>query len=600
VALAGTDARAGTAGHPSPDRPSLVLIGHGSRDADHVEEFWDLVRFVGEIDPDLHHAGGFIELAEPSGDAAIDRLVADGATEIVSVPIVLLAAGHLKNDGPATLARARIRHPGVRFHMGRDLSIDPRVLEVAEDRIAATLADAPAETSGVVLVGRGSSDPDASGDLAKVARLLSDRRGLPIVEPAWISVAEPRVPDALERCRRLGATTIAVVPFFLFTGVLLHRIYDQAAAWAQEHPELTVRGGPHLGADRRLARLALDRYREGFQGDVRMNCDLCVYRVTLPGYDEKVGLPISLTPHGDGPAGGRRRNRRTTRAPQKAPALVLAEANEGRGGTRSRVQPGLPGGAAGVGPDGVGGIPISVGIDDLHFAYPDGSEALGGVHLTIREGERVALLGPNGAGKTTLLLHLNGVLQPQQGAVRIGGTALTKKTARELRRKVGVVFQDPDDQLFMPSVGTDVAFGPANLGLKGADLETRVVEALKTFGLEELREIAPHQLSLGQRRRAAVAGVLAMEPELMVLDEPSSNLDPAARRELADVIRRLPTTTILVTHDLPYALELCPRAVVMDQGQIVADGPTREILADEGFMRAHRLELPAGFNPLAA
>jgi cobalt/nickel transport system ATP-binding protein len=594
VALRLSDARAGTAGAPSPDRPSLVLIGHGSRDADHVEEFWDLVRFVGEVDPDLHHAGGFIELAEPSADVAIDRLVADGATEIVSVPIVLLAAGHLKNDGPATLARARIRHPHVVFHMGRDLSIDPRVLEVAEDRISATLGDAPAETSGVVIVGRGSSDPDASGDLAKVARLLSDRRGLPIVEPAWISVAEPRVPDALERCRRLGATTIAVVPFFLFTGVLLHRIYAQAAEWAQEHPELTVRGGPHLGADRRLARLALDRYREGFQGDVRMNCDLCVYRVTLPGYEEKVGLPISLTPHGDGPARGRRGNRRTTRAPQKAPALELAE--QGRGGTRSRVRTGAVGGPGGVSED----APEAVGIEDLHYSYPDGSEALGGVHLRIREGERVALLGPNGAGKTTLLLHLNGVLQPQQGSVRIGGTRLTKKTARELRRKVGVVFQDPDDQLFMPSIETDVAFGPANLGLKGPELEARVTEALKTFGLEDIRAVAPHQLSLGQRRRAAVAGVLAMEPELMVLDEPSSNLDPASRRELADVIRRLPTTTILVTHDLPYALELCPRAVVIDQGQVVADGPTREILADEGFMRSHRLELPAGFNPLAA
>jgi cobalt/nickel transport system ATP-binding protein len=596
VALRPSDARAGTAGTPSPDRPSLVLVGHGSRDADHVEEFWDLVTHIGEIDPDLHHAGGFIELAEPSADQAIDKLVADGATDIVSVPIVLLAAGHLKNDGPATLARARIRHPHVRFRFGRDLSIDPGVLDVAEDRISSTLADAPPEESGVVLVGRGSSDPDASGDLAKVARLLSDRRGLPIVEPAWISVAEPRVPDALERCRRLGASTIAVVPFFLFTGVLLGRIYEQAAAWAQGHPDLTVRGGPHLGADRRLARVALDRYREGYQGDVRMNCDLCVYRVTLPGYEEKVGLPISLTPHGDGPAGGRRRNRRTTRAPQKAPELVLAQAEEGRAGDRGRVRSGAVGGPGGVAPD----APVAVGIDDLHFAYPDGSEALGGVHLTIREGERVALLGPNGAGKTTLLLHLNGVLQPQQGSVRIGGVELTKKTARELRRRVGVVFQDPDDQLFMPSIGTDVAFGPANLGLTGDELEERVLSSLRIFGLEALRDIAPHQLSLGLRRRAAVAGVLAMEPELMVLDEPSSNLDPAARRELADVIRRLPTTTILVTHDLPYALELCPRAVVIDQGQVVADGPTRQILADEGFMRAHRLELPAGFNPLAA
>jgi cobalt/nickel transport system ATP-binding protein len=600
VDLRRSDARGGTHGRPAPDRPSLVLVGHGSRDADHVDEFWDLVRHVGEIarvgDEVIHHAGGFIELAEPSADAAIDALVADGATEIVSVPIVLLAAGHLKNDGPATLARARIRHPHVTFHMARDLGIHPDVLSVAEDRIAATLGDADPATSGVVLVGRGSSDPDASGDFAKLCRLLSDRRGLPIVEPAWISVAEPRVPDALERCRRLGATTIAVVPFFLFTGVLLGRILDQAAAWAQQHPELTVRGGPHLGPDRRLARVALERYREGFGGDVRMNCDLCVYRVTLPGYEEKVGLPISLTPHGDGPARGRRRNRRATRAPRPGwDGTALELADEGRRGDRGRVRDGHP-----TQPHADPAAPIAVKVRDLHFAYPDGSEALTGVDLTIRAGERVALLGPNGAGKTTLLLHLNGVLQPQQGTVEIAGTGLTKRTARDLRRKVGIVFQDPDDQLFMPSIESDVAFGPANLGLSGGALEERVTEALRTFGLEELREVAPHQLSLGQRRRAAVAGVLAMEPELMVLDEPSSNLDPAARRELADVIRRLPTTTLLVTHDLPYALELCPRAIVMDAGQVIADGPTRQILADEGFMRAHRLELPAGFNPLAA
>jgi cobalt/nickel transport system ATP-binding protein len=222
------------------------------------------------------------------------------------------------------------------------------------------------------------------------------------------------------------------------------------------------------------------------------------------------------------------------------------------------------------------------------------------VSLSIMPGERVAILGPNGAGKTTLALQLNGMLEGATGDVVIGGTRLAPATRREIRRRVGLVFQDPDDQLFLPTVRADVAFGPANLGLAGQELQQRVAEALARVALSELADRAPHALSAGQRRRAALAGVLAMEPDVLVLDEPSSHLDPAARRELADVLVSLSLTTLLVTHDLPYALELCPRAVVLDQGQVVADGPTREILADEGFMRAHRLELPAGFNPLAA
>ena len=234
----------------------------------------------------------------------------------------------------------------------------------------------------------------------------------------------------------------------------------------------------------------------------------------------------------------------------------------------------------------------------VSFDYPDGTSALSTVDLKIQRGERVALLGPNGAGKTSLVLQLNGVLAPNAGEVLISGTAVGPKTLKEVRRKVGVVFQDPDDQLFTPTVGRDVAFGPAHLGLKGDELAARVTEALSYVGLAELADRPPHRLSLGQRRRAAVATVLAMHPEVLVLDEPSSNLDPAARREFADLVKRLGMTTLLVTHDLPYALELCHRAVVLDHGQVVADGPIREILADAGFMSAHRLELPAGFNPL--
>jgi cobalt/nickel transport system ATP-binding protein len=236
-------------------------------------------------------------------------------------------------------------------------------------------------------------------------------------------------------------------------------------------------------------------------------------------------------------------------------------------------------------------------VRDLWFAYPDGTVALGGVDLAVAPGERVALLGPNGAGKTTLVLHLNGILLPQRGSVVVGGLPVAKEHLRDIRRRVGIVFQDPDDQLFMPTVREDVAFGPANLGLRGEALEARVRMALEAVGMAGYADRAPHHLSFGQRRRVAVATVLAMEPEILVLDEPSSNLDPAGRRELADILLGLDITILMVTHDLPYALELCPRAVVMNRGVIVADGPTADILSDDDLMRANRLELPYGFFP---
>jgi cobalt/nickel transport system ATP-binding protein len=578
-----TRAAGPAAATPDAARPALLVVGHGTRDADGLDEFHALGRHIRAAAGDLDVEFGFIEMAEPLVDTAIDTLAARGPREVVSVPLVLLAAGHLKNDGPAALARARARHPGVRFHMGRDLGIDPVVLAVCEDRIRAAIgADDPGET-GVVLVGRGSSDPDATSDLYKVARLLADGRGLGLVEPAFAGVAQPDVAAALERVRRLGARTIVVVPFFLFTGVLVPRIMRAAGEWAAEHPDVEVRSGEHLGPDRRLARLVLERYREALTGDVRMNCDLCAYRVRLPGYEDKVGTPISLTPHGDGPARGRRRGRRATRAPQ-APVELAPR----RPGLRPAPAVEVP-----------VGTPPALEVRGLRFAYPDGSPALAGIDLTVMPGERVAILGPNGAGKTTLVLQLNGMLDGD-GVVRVSGVELGAKTRRDVRTRVGIVFQDPDDQLFMPTVAADVAFGPANQGLRGEALQRRVDDALRRVGLEDEGDRAPHQLSAGQRRRAAVAGVLAMAPDVIVLDEPSSSLDPAARRELADVLASLRLTTIIVTHDLPYALELCPRAVVLDRGVVVADGPTREVLADEGFMRAHRLELPAGFNPLSA
>lgn len=242
---------------------------------------------------------------------------------------------------------------------------------------------------------------------------------------------------------------------------------------------------------------------------------------------------------------------------------------------------------------------ISLKLTNLAFAYPDGHQALFGVNLEIKKGERVAVLGPNGAGKTTLVLHLNGILTGS-GVVEVAGLKLDpndKANLLEIRRRVGIVFQDPDDQLFMPTVREDVEFGPFNMGLRGSELEARVNNALEQVGMADFADRAPHHLSFGQRRRVALATVLAMEPEILIMDEPSSNLDPASRRELADIVRKLNVTVLMVTHDLPYALELCPRSVILSGGVIVSDKPTRGILNDEKLMAENRLELPVGFDP---
>ncbi|MDQ3480074.1 MAG: energy-coupling factor ABC transporter ATP-binding protein [Actinomycetota bacterium] len=242
------------------------------------------------------------------------------------------------------------------------------------------------------------------------------------------------------------------------------------------------------------------------------------------------------------------------------------------------------------------GAPVLT-VDGLAYAYPDGHQALYGVNLEVWSGERVALLGPNGAGKTTFVLHLNGILEAGRGTVEVSGMAVAKANLAEIRRRVGLVFQDPDDQLFMPTVADDVAFGPANLGFSGAELAAKVEHALEQVGMADYAKRPPHHLSYGQRRRVAVATVLAMQPEILVLDEPSSNLDPQSRRELSDILLALDITILMVTHDLPYALELCPRSVVLSEGVIVADGETGQVLSDEALMRAHRLELPYGFDP---
>jgi cobalt/nickel transport system ATP-binding protein len=242
---------------------------------------------------------------------------------------------------------------------------------------------------------------------------------------------------------------------------------------------------------------------------------------------------------------------------------------------------------------------MSLEISGLAYAYPDGNQALFGVNLSINQGERVALLGPNGAGKTTLVLHLNGIIPTMQGQVRVAGEVVDSKNAesiKSVRHKVGIVFQDPDDQLFMPTVGQDVAFGPYNAGLRGLELERAVNEALELVGMSEFIDRPPHHLSFGQRRRVAVATVLAMKPEILVMDEPSSNLDPAARRELAEIITSLNITLLMVTHDLPFANELCQRAVILSAGVVAADDEISRVLSDKQLLTAHRLELPKGFS----
>ncbi|MDQ3765736.1 MAG: energy-coupling factor ABC transporter ATP-binding protein [Actinomycetota bacterium] len=237
-------------------------------------------------------------------------------------------------------------------------------------------------------------------------------------------------------------------------------------------------------------------------------------------------------------------------------------------------------------------------VKGLAYTYPDGHGALFGCDVRVEAGERVALLGPNGAGKTTLILHLNGVLMPEAGSVVVSGLEVAKANLKEVRRRVGIVFQDPDDQLFMPTVFEDVAFGPRNLGLSSDVIGVRVGAALGAVGMGDFADRPPHHLSFGQRRRVALATVLVLEPEILVLDEPSSNLDPASRRELATILSSLRHTMLMVSHDLPYVLELCPRSVLMNEGVIVADGCTRDILSDRSLMAANRLELPYGFEPL--
>lgn len=229
---------------------------------------------------------------------------------------------------------------------------------------------------------------------------------------------------------------------------------------------------------------------------------------------------------------------------------------------------------------------------NVHYRYPGGQEALRGVSLRITHGQRVALTGINGAGKSTLLLHCNGLLMPTEGEVIVGGMALTRKTLPFIRQSVGVVFQNPDDQLFMPTVEEDVAFGPANMGLGPEEIEMRVSEALEAVGALSLRHRAPHRLSGGQKRSVAIAAVLAMQPSVLVLDEPTAALDPRARRQIIELLRGFDHTMLVATHDMELVGELCPRTIVMSGGRIVADAATEEVFADRREVESWGLEVP--------
>lgn len=290
----------------SVGRLPLLLVGHGTRSACGVTAFCDFIarvrdRCAAEL-PAVD--GGFIELSKPAVAEAVSRMTAAGHLDVAAVPLVLSAAGHGKGDIPASLAREQIRHPGLSYRYGRPLGPHPALQDMLEDRIEVALAGAAREETHIVLAGRGSTDPDANADVAKVARLLWEGRGYAQVELSFISLAEPSVPTALERAAKLGARRIVVAPYFLFPGVLPDRVAAQSRQFAARHPGIDVRVSELIGDCDELADLVLERYREAVAGDIRMNCDTCAYRIALPGFADKVGRPQLPHHHPDDPAHG--------------------------------------------------------------------------------------------------------------------------------------------------------------------------------------------------------------------------------------------------------------------------------------------------------
>jgi cobalt/nickel transport system ATP-binding protein len=237
----------------------------------------------------------------------------------------------------------------------------------------------------------------------------------------------------------------------------------------------------------------------------------------------------------------------------------------------------------------------AIDVRDLRYRYAEGTQALGGVSFSVAEGECVGLIGPNGAGKSTLLLHLNGLLPESwkgESSVLVRGEPVTPNNLHEVRRKVGLLFQDPNDQLFCPTVFEDVAFGPQQYGLSETETQERVTRALAEVGLHGFEKRAPHHLSVGEKRRVCLAGILACDPSILVLDEPTTSLDPKGRKELKELLGRIPITKLIATHDLELVVELCSRAIVLDGGVVAAEGPTIDLLSNEELMQRHSLERP--------
>jgi sirohydrochlorin cobaltochelatase len=285
---------------PGEDR-ALLIVGHGSRDPRGAEEFHELVGLVRRRNPGLPVEGGFIELSRPPISECVDRLADAGAREVAAVPLMLLAAGHAKDDIPATLVREGLDHPEMDFRYGRALGVRPELLELMDDRISAVVSEDEKPETAVLVVGRGSSDPDANSDLAKITRLFYEGRPYPMAETAFVSMTPPGVTQGLDRCRLLGAKRIVVFSYFLFTGVLEERIREQTEGFAAENPEVEMRYAGYFGPDGRVADLLAERYAEAVEGDIRMNCDVCVHRVALPGFEEKVGAPATPHYHPDEP-----------------------------------------------------------------------------------------------------------------------------------------------------------------------------------------------------------------------------------------------------------------------------------------------------------
>ncbi len=283
------------------DAPALLIVGHGSRDPRGAREFHDLVGLVRRRTPSLAVEGGFIELSRPPISECVNRLAERGIRNVSAVPLMLLAAGHAKDDIPATLVREKMGHPEMSFSYGRALGIRPELLELMDERISAVVLEEEKEETAVLIVGRGSSDPDANSDLSKIARLFYEGRSYPVVESAYVSMTPPDVAEGLDRCLRLGAKRVVLFSYFLFTGVLEERIRGQGEAFARPNPGVEVRYAGYFGLDERVADLVVERYTEALRGDIRMNCDVCVHRVVLPGFEKKVGAPATPHYHPDEP-----------------------------------------------------------------------------------------------------------------------------------------------------------------------------------------------------------------------------------------------------------------------------------------------------------